>query len=163
MINVARSDVLAFKFKELKMWIEIDFVNLNPLKPKLSPVRFVFDTGVVGILLSREMFDSLGYSELPYIRRVRIGGVTGHQVSGKEYRIPGFRIAGKFQVEEPIVRVPDKANGCRNLLGQSVLRTRNFCVDNEVNLIYFGHKNSHNRTITHDFLLEERKDNDTGT
>ena len=148
MINVARSDIIGFEFKELKMWLELDLVNLDPLEPDLCPVRFVFDTGAVGILLSRETFEFLGYSELPYTRKTRIKGVEMKGVPGKEYRIPRFQIAGKLHVEEPIVRVPDIANGCRNLLGQSILRTRNFCIDNEVNLIYFGHRNGHSRSIT---------------
>jgi len=58
MINVARSDVLGFRLENLKMWVKLTLVNLNPLEPDgLAEVRFVFDTGAVGILLSRETFE----------------------------------------------------------------------------------------------------------
>jgi len=141
MISAFNSDVLGFRFKKSKMWLSFHFVSLNPLNTdNLSEVKFVFDTGAIGILLSRETFEYLGYDNLSYIRNIKIGGITGHAILGKEYQIPGFYVAGKFFIENPTIRVPDIANGCKNLLGQSVLRTRNYYIDNESNLIYFARK-----------------------
>jgi len=58
-------------------------------------------------------------------------------VDARFYRIPDFKIAGMLYVRDPIVKVPNKANNCRNLLGHRAINKRNFCVCYRDSWIYF--------------------------
>jgi len=148
---------IAFKFRNSAMWIVLKLEKFVSEKSILVPVDFKFDAGACGILLSRETFEYLGCKSLKPIRTITISGVEGVRrgvfrgirkgVPGKEYRIPTFQVAGTLYANNPIVRVPDKLNRCRNLLGQSILHTRDFLVDNEESVVMFGHKNACGRTI----------------
>ena len=160
LINPVLSDILSFKRENFSIWVLLKLDNYSPSRPNSSFIRFKFDTGAVGILLSRETFKYLGYSSLSPTRSITIRGVertiskTGIfrrkkvvGIPGKEYIIPTFQIAGTFYAESPSVRVPDKPNGCNNLLGMSVLCNRYFLVDIEDSVIMFGHKDANGRTI----------------
>ena len=157
LINAILSDLLPFKFRNSAMWIVLKLERFVSGKSILVPVDFKFDTGACGILLSREAFEYLGYKSLKPIRAITISGVEGVRrgifrgtrkgIPGKEYRIPTFQVAGTLYAKNPIVRVPDKLNRCRNLLGQSILHTRDFLVDNEESVVMFGHKDASGRTI----------------
>jgi len=139
-ISVFHSDIIPFEYENAKMWIEIDLVNLN--RQKIVSIDFVFDTGATGILLSRETFEELGYGKIKPLKNAVIIGPSMKPVDARFYKIPDFKIVGSLQIHSPIVKVPNKANGCRNLLGQRVLRKRNYYVDNIENWIYFAHSPS---------------------
>jgi len=137
MLSVIHSDVLPFEYEKSKMWVEIALSNINSEKEDYTSINFVFDTGAPGILLSREDFEDLGYGKLKPLKDTIIRGPSMKPVDARFYKIPDFKIVGTFCVHNPIVKVPNKANKCRNLLGHRAINKRNFCVCYKDNWIYF--------------------------
>ena len=98
--------------------------------------NFIFDTGAENTILSKKRSNDLGYKNCEIKERTR-AAIGGNIIWCSKIGIPDIVITNDIVIHKPIVLVPDDYACNINILGQDILQSFNYYMDNRLHNIYF--------------------------